>query len=138
MIAEPEIVFSEYQARTMTNRATEFLRDEIWRERIELVVEAFDEFDKGINGHLELTRTSSSALHGAIRYSVPIFEIMDLLGEVASAHQTARKLAATILWSELWRPLDDILDREAPVTEALLEYTQSLVRAEEGPVGAAT
>lgn len=122
--------FHEYQRDTMTARARKILENDIWLERIIGVEALLAEFDKGITEHLALTTPTSPALHRFIRFCIPIFEILESKKKAVLGDEHVRQMAATLLWTELWRPLDNLLDGQAPRTGSLMEFSQALTRAD--------
>ena len=118
------------QKMSMKCRAVGFLAHPIWSARLQRVIELYNAFDRGLNEGLNLTSADSPALYRFMRFCVPFFEIQEALTRRELGREDEFSIASMFLWCEVWRPLDNLLDNEAPVTESIQELIQSYSRAE--------
>lgn len=118
--------FEKNEVSPMTEISKEFLRDENWAEVFRDAMNALNGFDKGIVEKANLIEPKSRDLHRLVRLCVPLLEIGLSVDQVPP---DGLLLASIFLWSEAWRPMDNILDGDGSRIENLAAYTQAYCRA---------
>lgn len=118
--------FETYKVSRMVHLTEYTLKQEEWKIVIYQMVEVLDAFDKGILEKVQIDDVNSPKLHRFMRFCIPFFEIGKNLDGVRIEPTL---LASMFLWSEVWKPLDNILDGDGSIYETLAEYSQAITRA---------
>ena len=122
--------FAVFLTNRMTVQSDAIKKHPYWSPLIDNASKQIYEFDAETSISLDFKESYSPDLHRFIKLCIPFFELnhaiegkQDLVAESLSA-------ASMFLWCQVWRPLDDILDKEGSLHSNLKALIQSFSRAQ--------